>query len=139
MTKTVAEPTSPPDERLLNRELSWLAYNARVLELGGDSAVPLLERCKLCRYFSSNLDEFFMVRVAGLLDQEASGLAVLSPDGRTPAATLAEIRAVVLELTATQSRLWRRELQPEWPRAAPSFPLSCHSPLRGPVHTSRAG
>jgi polyphosphate kinase len=112
MTKTVAEPASPPDERLLNRELCWLAYNARVLELAADPSVPLLERCKLCRYFSSNLDEFFMVRVAGLLDQAASGLAVLSPDGRTPAATLAEIRAIVLELATTQSRLWRRELQP---------------------------
>jgi len=110
MTKISIESTS--EERLLNRELSTLAYHARMLELAGDASVPLLERCKLCRYFSSNLDEFFMVRVAGLLDQEASGLAVRSPDGRTSAATLAEIRAIVLELTAQQSRLWRRELQP---------------------------
>jgi polyphosphate kinase len=110
MTTTTV--THKPEERLLNRELSWLAYNSRLLELAADSSVPLLERCKLCRYFSSNLDEFFMVRVAGLLDQEASGLAVLSPDGRSPTATLFEIRAIVLELTAQQSRLWRRELQP---------------------------
>src|SRR5262249_28476331 len=66
----------------------------------------------LCRYFSSNLDEFFMVRVAGLLDQEAAGVDVRSPDGRTPTATLAEIREIVAELIARQSRLWRRELQP---------------------------
>src|SRR5438093_9049480 len=98
MRSISSEGEAKAQPRLLNRELSWLAYNSRVLELAADSSVPLLERCKLCRYFSSNLDEFFMVRVAGLLDQEASGLAVLSPDGRTPAATLSEIRAIVLEL-----------------------------------------
>ena len=110
MTKLSAE--AAPEARILNRELSTLAYMARLVELAADTSVPLLERCKLCRYFSSNLDDFFMIRVSGLLDQAASGVAVRSPDGRTPAATLAEIRAIVLELTAQQSRLWRRELQP---------------------------
>ena len=61
------------DERLLNRELSWLDYNARVLELAADPSEPLLERVKMCKFFSSNLDEFFMVRVAGLLGQASAG------------------------------------------------------------------
>ena len=71
-------------DRLLNRELSWLEFNARVLDLASDPAVPLLERVKFCSIFSNNLDEFFMVRVAGLLGQEAAGIAVRSIDGRTP-------------------------------------------------------
>ena len=99
-------------DRLLNRELSWLDFNARVLDLASDPAVPLLERVKFCSIFSNNLDEFFMVRVAGLLGQEAAGIAVRSIDGRTPTATLAEIRERVLGLTARQSRLWGRELVP---------------------------
>ena len=103
---------SQEGERLLNRELSWLEFNARVLELAGDPSVPLLERVKFCSIFSSNLDEFFMVRVAGLLGQEVAGVAVRSADGRTPAATLAEIRERVLALTARQSKLWSRELVP---------------------------
>jgi polyphosphate kinase len=101
-----------PAERLLNRELSWLDFNARVLELAADSSVPLLERVKFCSIFSSNLDELFMVRVAGLMGQEAAGIAVRSADGRTPSVSLAEIRERVLELTARQSRLWSRELVP---------------------------
>src|SRR5438309_7943580 len=99
-------------ERLLNRELSWLDLNKRVLELAADPSEPLLERVKFCSIFSSNLDEFFMVRVAGLLDQLVSGVPVKSHDGRTPQQTLAEIRGRVLELTAEQSRLWRDELCP---------------------------
>jgi polyphosphate kinase len=73
---------SDVDELLLNRELSWLAYNARVLELASDPAVPLLERVRMCKFFSSNLDEFFMVRVAGLLEQADAGIVARSPDGR---------------------------------------------------------
>jgi polyphosphate kinase len=103
---------SQEGERLLNRELSWLEFNARVLELAGDPSVPLLERVKFCSIFSSNLDEFFMVRVAGLMGQEAAGIPVRGPDGRTPTDTLAEIRERVLPLTVRQSRLWSRELVP---------------------------
>jgi polyphosphate kinase len=99
-------------ERLLNRELSWLDWNARVLELASDPELPLLERVKVCGFFSSNLDEFFSVRVGGLIEQIAAGVAVRSPDGRTPREALEEIRQRVLELTALQSRLWRRELRP---------------------------
>jgi polyphosphate kinase len=96
---------------MLNRELSWLDYNARVLELAANSDVPLLERAKLCRYFSSNLDEFFMVRVAGLMGQAAAGVKVRSADGRAPQETLAAIRERVLELTVRQSKLWKRDLR----------------------------
>jgi polyphosphate kinase len=99
-------------ERLLNRELSWLDFNARVLELAEDQAVPLLERVKFCAIFSANLDEFFMVRVAGLQGQAASGLSVRSPDGRSPAQALAEIHRRVTELTARQAKLWRSDLRP---------------------------
>jgi polyphosphate kinase len=99
-------------ERLLNRELSWLDFNARVLDLAEDRGVPLLERVKFCSIFSSNLDEFFMVRVAGLLGQLASGVSVRSADGRTPTEALAQIRRRVTELAGRQSTLWQRELMP---------------------------
>ena len=98
--------------QLLNRELSWLDYDERVLELADDESVPLLERVKFCAIFSSMLDEFFMVRVAGLLDQAESGLSVRSADGMTPREALAAIRPRVEELVMNQSRLWRKRLVP---------------------------
>ena len=78
--------TVTAESRLLNRELSWVEFNARVLDLAADETQPLLERVKFCSIFSSNLDEFFMVRVAGLMGQEAAGFAVRSADGLTPGA-----------------------------------------------------
>ena len=84
--------TETPSQTLLNRELSWLDLNERVLELAADPDEPLLERVKFCAIFSSNLDEFFMVRVAGLLDQVIARVNVRSPDGRTPQQALAEVR-----------------------------------------------
>jgi polyphosphate kinase len=101
-----------PAHTLLNRELSHLEFHGRVLELATDEALPLLERVKFCAIFSSNLDEFFQVRVAGLLGQAESGITVRSADGLTPQQTLARIRERVLELSAVQSRLWKRELRP---------------------------
>ena len=101
-----------PVETLLNRELSHLEFHARVLELATDETLPLLERVNYCGIFSSNLDEFFQVRVAGLLGQAEAGLAVRSADGLTPQQALARIRERVLELTALQSRLWKKELRP---------------------------
>jgi len=100
------------DARLLNRELSWLDYNARVLARAADTALPLLERSRNCAYFSSNLDEFFQVRVAGLISQEEAGLLVRSPDGRTAPETLAEVREQTLDLTARQAKVWKRDLRP---------------------------
>jgi polyphosphate kinase len=100
------------ENRLLNRELSSLEFYARVLELAADPNVPLLERVRFCSIFSSHLDEFFMVRVAGLRGQEDAGVGTRSPDGRTASQALAEIRDKVLELTSRQSKLWKRELRP---------------------------
>jgi polyphosphate kinase len=101
------------ESRLLNRELSSLEFYARVLELVADQNVPLLERVRFCSIFSSHLDEFFMVRVAGLRGQEDAGVGMRSPDGRTATQALAEIRERALELSSRQSKLWKRELKPE--------------------------
>jgi polyphosphate kinase len=99
-------------DRLLNRELSLLEFHARVLELASDESSPLLERVNYARHFASNVDEFFQVRVAGLLGQADSGIGMRSPDGLTPQQALARIRERVLELIAQQSRVWKRELRP---------------------------
>jgi polyphosphate kinase len=101
-----------PAEQLLNRELSQIDWSARVLEQAHDPSEPLLERVKYCAFFSAHMDEFFAVRVAGLLDQAASGLSVRSDDGRSPRAMLAEIRKRVEFLTERQTRLWSKELCP---------------------------
>jgi polyphosphate kinase len=111
LTTAASKPrTAVSPEFLLNRELSWLSWNSRVLALAGDQSLPLLERTRFCSIFSRNLDEFFMVRVAGLLDQMEAGVAVTSPDGRTPQQALHDIRERVLELTQRQARLWKRDL-----------------------------
>jgi len=105
-----AESTAP--SRLINRELSWIELNARLLELAEDETQPLLERVKFAAIVSSNFDEFFMVRVAGLLEQDEADLGVRSVDGLTPGQALEAIRARVGELAARQSRLWKRQLRP---------------------------
>ncbi|HEY9557331.1 MAG TPA: RNA degradosome polyphosphate kinase [Acidimicrobiales bacterium] len=96
--------TSAEPARYLNRELSWLDFNARVLALAEDPEVPLLERAKFLAIFSQNLDEFFQVRVAGLQEQVMAGLSSASPDGRSPAQQLLAIRERVEELVARQER-----------------------------------
>jgi polyphosphate kinase len=98
--------------RIINRELSALTLIQRVLDLASDPEQPLLERVRYCSIVSSVLDEFFMIRVAGLLDQAASGLPVRSTDGRLPREVLEEIRKRVLALTRAQSKLWGGELRP---------------------------
>ncbi|WP_425174245.1 RNA degradosome polyphosphate kinase [Mycobacterium sp.] len=80
-----------PEHRYLNRELSWLDFNARVLALAADPSLPLLERAKFLAIFSSNLDEFYMVRVAGLKRRDEMGLSVRSADGLTPREQLRHI------------------------------------------------
>ncbi|WP_168916385.1 RNA degradosome polyphosphate kinase [Microcella flavibacter] len=93
----VADETLPAD-RYLDRELSWLRFNQRVLELAEDPAVPLLERVNFLAIFASNLDEFFMVRVAGLKRRIVTGLAVPTNVGRAPQDVLADINRIALEL-----------------------------------------
>ena len=83
-TETLAPPDLSDPALYYNRELSWLQFNERVLELAEDTAIPLLERVKFCAIYSSNLDEFFMVRVAGLHDQIDAGIEKPLQDGRTP-------------------------------------------------------
>ena len=105
-----------PSAPYINRELSWLEFNARVLYEAGDPRNPLLERVKFLAIFASNLDEFFQVRIAGLRQQVSAGSVTLSPDGRTAAEQLAVARARVLELIAEHSAHYaeiRRALAPE--------------------------
>src|SRR5690349_11698247 len=98
--------------RILNRELSALDLIERVLDLAADPQQPLLERVRYCAIASSVLDEFFMIRVAGLRDQVASGLSLRSADGRLAQDVLAEIRERVLGLNRAQSKLWASDLSP---------------------------
>ena len=86
-------------EYYFNRELSWLDFNDRVLQLAEDPDVPLLERVKFAAIYTSNLDEFFMVRVAGLQDQVEAGVSTRLQDGRTPSETIDAIRERVIEMS----------------------------------------
>jgi polyphosphate kinase len=95
----------------LNRELSWLDFNDRVLQLAEDERVPLLERVKFCAIYTTNLDEFYMVRVAGLHDQIDAGVERPSQDGRTPAETIALIRERVLALGDRLTRCFEGTLR----------------------------
>ena len=98
---------------LFNREFSLLEFFRRVLEEGLDATQPLLERLKFLAIFSSNVDEFFMIRVSGLKEELEHDVTDLSPDGMTPAAQLAEIRARLLTMLAGQSRCLVAELLPQ--------------------------
>jgi len=108
-----ARPADLDDTALyFNRELSWLQFNDRVLQLAEDDAVPLLERLKFCAIYSSNLDEFFMVRVAGLQEYVDAGIDKPREDGRSPAETIDAIGATVREQTRRQTACLDGVLRP---------------------------
>ncbi|HYI62428.1 MAG TPA: RNA degradosome polyphosphate kinase [Acidimicrobiales bacterium] len=100
-------------DRFLNRELSWLDFNERVLALADDPSIAALERAKFLAIFSQNLDEFFQVRVAGLLDQVAAGIRLRGYDGRTPAEQLREVTARTRTLVDREERLFLEKVVPE--------------------------
>ncbi|MFM2238002.1 MAG: hypothetical protein RL389_349, partial [Actinomycetota bacterium] len=102
-----------PIDRFLDRELSWLAFNQRVLELAEDATLPLLERVNFSAIFGSNLDEFFMVRVAGLKRRIATGLAVRSASGMEPAEVLVAISDEAHRLQLRHAVLFQEVLEPE--------------------------
>ena len=99
-------------ENFINRELSWLEFNRRVLEEAQDPTQPLIERVKFLGIFSSNLDEFFEIRVAGIKQQIESETSDVGPDGLSPTETFNAIQRIAHELVATQYALWRDEIQP---------------------------
>ncbi|MBS1674115.1 MAG: RNA degradosome polyphosphate kinase [Actinobacteria bacterium] len=101
-----------PDNRYLDRELSWLAFNQRVLELAEDETLPVLERANFLAIFASNLDEFFMVRVAGLKRRILTGLAVPTNVGRAPADVLADISAEAHRLQVRHAEAWTGLVRP---------------------------
>ena len=113
------EVTPPPPQRrfaapenFINRELSWLEFNRRVLEEAQDATQPLIERVKFLSIFSSNLDEFFEIRVAGIKQQIESETSDVGPDGLSPTETFNGIQRVAHELVATEYALWNDEIVP---------------------------
>ncbi|MEX2587775.1 MAG: polyphosphate kinase 1 [Actinomycetota bacterium] len=99
-------------QRFMNREISWLDFNDRVLALASEPRVPLLERVRFVSIFSANLDEFFMVRVAGLYRRALSSASLATADGMTAAETLAEIRRRTLQSRRRQTEIWTEQLKP---------------------------
>jgi polyphosphate kinase len=115
-TDAAQAPTETVDlhdaELYQNRELSWLDFNERVLELAEDDRTPLLERAKFLAIYTSNLDEHYMVRVAGLHDQVDAGIDARGPDGLSPAETIERTVEQVRELGSRQSRMWEDVVKP---------------------------
>ena len=101
-----------PRERLIDRELSWLAFNERVLELAEDPATPLLERCRFLAIFSANLDDFFMIRVATLKRKLDAGITKINTAGYAPAQLMTAISRKTQELTDRQAKVFHGEILP---------------------------
>ncbi|NYJ04333.1 RNA degradosome polyphosphate kinase [Petropleomorpha daqingensis] len=111
-TRTAPAEQTLPADRFLNRELSWLDFNARVLELAEDDALPLLERVKFLAIFASNLDEFFMVRIAGLKRRHSTGLTVRSPDGLTIREQLTRVTERTQDLVHRHANVFLKDVTP---------------------------
>src|SRR5881628_3723821 len=114
----------------INRELSWLEFNRRVLEEAQDATQPLIERIKFLTIFSSNLDEFFEIRVAGIKQQIESETSDVGPDGLSPTETFNAIQRIVRELVETQYALWNDELRPtleEWDSRSRRGAIECEA------------
>src|SRR6201992_1828956 len=109
---THAATTDLPEDRYLNRELSWLDFNARVLALAADNSLPLLERAKFLAIFASNLDEFYMVRVAGLKRRDEMGLSVRSADGLSPREQLRRIGARTQQISSRHAKVFIEDVRP---------------------------
>ncbi|MFI5507339.1 RNA degradosome polyphosphate kinase [Mycobacterium sp. NPDC051804] len=101
-----------PEDRYLNRELSWLDFNARVLALAADPSLPLLERAKFLAIFASNLDEFYMVRVAGLKRRDEMGLSVRSADGLSPREQLRRINERTQQISSRHAHVFLDAVRP---------------------------
>lgn len=101
-----------PEDRYLNRELSWLDFNARVLALAADTSLPLLERAKFLAIFASNLDEFYMVRVAGLKRRDEMGLSVRSADGLSPREQLRRINERTQQIASRHASVFFNSVRP---------------------------
>ncbi|MGY1602984.1 RNA degradosome polyphosphate kinase [Geodermatophilus sp. SYSU D00815] len=110
--RTAAAQDRLPPDRFLNRELSWLDFNARVLELAEDETNPLLERVKFLAIFAGNLDEFFMVRIAGLKRRQSTGLTVRSPDGLTIREQLARVIERTQDLVHRHANVFLKDVAP---------------------------
>ena len=105
--------TENPRERLVDRELSWLSFNERVLELAEDKNIPLLERCRFLAIFSSNLDDFFMIRVASLKRKIETGITKTNSAGYTPTQAMAEVSKKTQELIERQTRCFHEDIAPK--------------------------
>src|SRR5918992_6036820 len=107
-----AAPALDSTDLYVNRELSWLDFNDRVLALAEDERTPLLERVKFLAIYASNLDEFYMVRVAGLHDQVDAGIDARGPDGLAPGETIERIAERAQALGRRHSRQWEDHVRP---------------------------
>jgi polyphosphate kinase len=112
VTAPAEAPALDSPELYTNRELSWLQFNERVLELAEDDSTPLLERVKFLAIYANNLDEFFMVRVAGLHDQVDAGIDARGPDGLSPGETIERITERTRELGRRHSTQWEEHVRP---------------------------